>query len=832
MNDMIAMATRFAGRFLMLAGLSALLAEIAARVGGGPLLLWRFRHISSLERFGLGFLLGWAAIGAMLLGLSLTGLFSAPAIVLATCALVLGSRATYARGLLLAGAASQARALGTVGLILLGLGMAPVLLFVMIPEFTVDPEQYHLGFPWQFLQAHRALLEHVPNVFQIPLPVDLTFTIPLLLGDERLAKWMIVGYFLAASAIFVARCQREGMTDAGWVGPLLFLSTGQVLGLVTTCKNDIPAAALFVVGTLLTRSGRWTLGAALLGVCVAAKITCGPLVVVWYLFHPPPRRLVFPIACFLLLPILPWWIKSYVATGNPIYPFGYDVFPTLGWNEQNQATADSYNIGFWPPDTMTISTLPGAWIRLMRAEHLLLLLVLPGMALLGRHRGAAWACVVGSILVLGVAHLSRYYLPFVWLLCLLAVQELARFPLLLRKTVMGVLAVYALLRIGMGPEIRVPVWRAAFVPLADTFQRYLTTRQEAIQALGQLKPVDGSASFKVLSVGEYRTYRFPARLVYGGVLGETPLIWQMATTSHHPAELRKKFKQLGTDFLMYNFIGAEWLIRYYPFRWDDRTLQLYVDFLQSYLTPVVRPARCDNHNGGFYFFRVLAHPLNPPAADVLFMPGAESVFARTTSLTNINRLSEALQEALAILRVVPEVAHVRNTVGHIYTKMGDYPSAYKYLKRFAEFNTMDTLNLLEFGAAAAQVGRLEVAERILQGALQRYLDESDVIRMNLARVYVQRAAREANRRQFARARDLLTQAEGMLNMIPEDARVARRDSLARIMALRGNFCAFLGEKKQAARYYREARRISPEHQQASQWSSLANILVPPIGTLE
>ena len=113
---MIAMVTLFAGRFLMLAGLSALLAETAARVGGGLLLLWRFRHLSALERFGLGFLLGWAAIGSMLLGLSLTGLFSAPAIVLATLALVLGSRATYARGLLLAGAASEARALGKVGL--------------------------------------------------------------------------------------------------------------------------------------------------------------------------------------------------------------------------------------------------------------------------------------------------------------------------------------------------------------------------------------------------------------------------------------------------------------------------------------------------------------------------------------------------------------------------------------------------------------------------------------------------------------------------------------------------------------------------------------------
>jgi len=105
MHSVIAMAFLFLGRLLALAGLSALLAEVVARVGGGLLPLLRTRGVNSLERFGLGLLLGWAAVGTTLLGLALTGLFSAAAIAMAVLALLLGSRATYTRGLVLVRAA-------------------------------------------------------------------------------------------------------------------------------------------------------------------------------------------------------------------------------------------------------------------------------------------------------------------------------------------------------------------------------------------------------------------------------------------------------------------------------------------------------------------------------------------------------------------------------------------------------------------------------------------------------------------------------------------------------------------------------------------------------
>lgn len=825
MSDMIAAGALFVGRLLFLAGVSALLAEAAARVGGGVLLLWRPRGFSALERFGVGLLLGWATVGITLLGLGLTGLFSAPAIGLAMLALLLGSRATYARRLILVRAAVEARALGPLGLTLLGVGLAPVLLLVMVPEFEIDCEMYHLGLPWQFLQAHRVLLDHIPGSFQTPLHADLTFTIPLLLGDERLAKWMIVVYFIAATAIFVARCQRDGMREAGWLGPLLFLSTGQVLWLVTTSKNDIPAAALFVAGILMTQRGRWTLGASLLGVCMAAKLSCAPLVAVWFLLNPPPRRVVVRFACWLLLPLVPWLLKTYLATGNPLYPFGYTLIPSFGWESANQTAWLSYALPLWPEDTRIASKLPGAWVRLMRAEHLLFLLVLPGMALLSRNRRAAWACVAASIVVLGLGHFARYYLPLIWLLSLLAVQELARIPLRLRKTVMGVLAVYALLRIGLSPHLDRPLWREAFLPLSETFHRYLSMRQETIQTLVQLKSAGRPGTFKVLSVGESRTYRFPARLVYGGVLGETPLIWQMAKASHHPAELRKKFRQLGTDFLMYNFVSAGWLeTRYRPFPWNERALRLYVEFLRRYLTPIARPVACDYANGGFYVFRVLSEPMRPPAADVWFTPGAESVYGEATNAMRTNRLSEALRDYHAVLKLLPDVAHAWNAVGHIYMELNDFPNAYKYLKRFGKAGVMDSMNLYQYGAAAVQVGELDLAEPVLRDALAQYPGQHGTIQLNQAALWATRAFRLMGARQLKKGESWLRKAVKVLDQVPitgtRKHQASRRNVLAMVLGLHGEYELIKGNASSAAKYFRQAYGTAPRNSLAPRWKRL------------
>lgn len=831
----------------MLIGVTALLSEAAARTGAGLLPFIRPRSAkgsatgAGLERFGLGLLLGWAALGFIYFGLALASLFTP--LVLASCALALlcGSRAMWERRLMLVVAAVEGRALGIGGLSALALGIVPVVFYFFLPEGHIDVWVYHLGMPWQYLQSGRAVLEHVPMSFQFPMTVEMTFALPLIAGDDRLAKGMLISCFAAASAVFAAQCLKKDRPMAAWLGPLLALSSTYMLIQIMVCKSDVPASALFVTGALMQLSGGWAIGAALLGLCVVSKLAYGPLVAVWGLCFLPPRKHFGWWVVLLVLPFIPWLAKNWLTTGtpNPVYTFApTGLFPIFEWTDLNREVFRSYLRTLLVDGPLQLAALPEAWFTLLRQAELPVLLFLPGLLALSRCRRAAWACVVGQLVVLKVGHFDRYILPTTWLISLLIAQEAGRFPMHFRRAIGVVLGIYVLLRIGLDPATMGihRYWQDTFSPWSEVLKRHYTTFVDVERILmnfgvravswrpGALRPA------RVLNVGDARTYKFPGQMIYNGMFGETPVVWKMVTESKNLDELRKKFRQLGAQRLLYNYVSVDWSFPHYgPFQWDQRTLRLYVDFCKQYLVVLGQTKQCDYRNGGFYIFRVLAHPLNPPAADVLFMPGAESVLARTTALTNGGRLREALREALTILKVVPEVAHVWNTVGHIYLKMRDYPNAYKYLKRFGEVNTMDALNLLDFGTAASQIGRLDIAERMLQEAFQRYPDERDVTRVNLAQLYVQRAARLGNRRQFDIARDLLNQAEELLLLIPEDkaqVRVARRYNLAGIMVLRGDFCAHLGEKRRAASYYRTACRISPEHELVPRWKALADALDP------
>ena len=167
-----------------------LLAEAWGRIGGGVTEWAEGRRRSPLAAWGMGYLAGWSAAGAALLGLALTGLCTRGAIWGVLALLLAGSRPAWRRDLMTWGAAREACARMGRGLALVGLAALPGLYGLLVPEDEQDALIYHLGLPWQLLQSHRAVVSWVPAAFHLPLPLDLGFMVPLLLGEERLAKWL------------------------------------------------------------------------------------------------------------------------------------------------------------------------------------------------------------------------------------------------------------------------------------------------------------------------------------------------------------------------------------------------------------------------------------------------------------------------------------------------------------------------------------------------------------------------------------------------------------------------------------------------------------------
>ncbi len=643
--------------------MTALLAEAAVRGGAGALPLFARRR-AGLERTSLAFFLGFGFTGMAFFALALTRLFYP--VVLAVCFLlpVLASRTVSSPRVHLLEGAGALKKLSRTGKSFLALAGAFVFFAVMprllLPDVDPDTYTYHLGAPWQYLLTHGAQLDNVTWAFHFPMPVEMLHALPLILGDERLARWMIFAAFASASLFFAGYCLRGKSKEAAWLGPLLAICTLQFLPLATGCKSDVAAAALFVVACMLSLQHSWIMSALFSGACVAAKPVLGPLVAAWWLFRPCPGRMAVPALAAGLLPLSPWMLKALLVTGNPL-GLAAPWIDTFDWGWANRETWGTYSN--LRGATTEWAKLPAAWLRETFRANLFAPLLAGGLLYWRRRRAAALACLAGQLATLKLASEPRFIMASIWLLALLGSVEVVRVPTKFRKS--GVLlAGAAALAYLLG---RYPVGEAGWRHLGSTAREYmesrLTTFEEALGILKEMKPK------RILTAGEFATYRIPGRVLLGGTLGETPLIWKMVRESADAPRLAVKFRQLGADAVLHNYITAELVaLHYADFEWDRRMIRLYADYLKSHQTRYRCTGGSDELNGGFCAYRVGRAPLKKPQEYLWTLPGADSVFKDVKLLEQKRDFRGALAAGRELAKILPDVGMVRAVVNRVYSQ--------------------------------------------------------------------------------------------------------------------------------------------------------------------
>ncbi len=216
-----------------------------------------------------------------------------------------------------------------------------------------DALAYHLAFPKLYLQAGGMI--EVPFMHQSYFPplLDMLFLLGLWLDGEASAKvfhWAMGLLTALGMAGFVSRLGGQG----GW-SALLWLSTPVVAWQASTAYIDLSTALYVSLGAfalhtaLHTRETRWLwLVGVLLGFALATKYTAllswgflGLVGLVWC-FAVGFRQAVLPLLLtgILVLGIgTPWYLRNWLWTGNPVYPFAYEIFGGKQWSQEQ---ADAY----------------------------------------------------------------------------------------------------------------------------------------------------------------------------------------------------------------------------------------------------------------------------------------------------------------------------------------------------------------------------------------------------------------------------------------------------------------------------------------------------------
>lgn len=235
------------------------------------------------------------------------------------------------------------------GLLLFALAFGALIPALAPPSMSDwDTLAYHFAIPELYLKHGGVYRVDFASHSNFPFLMEMLYLPGLAMNDPVAAKLMNywVGVLLVLSVIALAR--KHFNAKAAPMAAMAFAGMPIVMWLTTTAYVDLATALYTVVGVQLLLNyldkpeHKSLVGCAFAaGFAASTKMTglgLIPLLLGWLLIDrwvserkfEWKRGLMF--VGVALLVCSPWYIKSIIYTGNPVYPFFYSIFGGRHWN--------------------------------------------------------------------------------------------------------------------------------------------------------------------------------------------------------------------------------------------------------------------------------------------------------------------------------------------------------------------------------------------------------------------------------------------------------------------------------------------------------------------
>lgn len=239
-----------------------------------------------------------------------------------------------------------------------GIAAVPLLvafLQALCPCTDADGMAYHLGGPKRWLQ--EGTLSYLPSFrhTQTPVGQDMLYLLALGVWSDTAAKLIHFGLGLVAGLGLYAVVRRMAGPAPALLVSLVFvigLPGFVTLQLMTWAYNEMGVAAQLAAFLIAwhawlrnEKPGMFRALLLLAGLLITYKITNVLFVVaaavvgaVWRTMSKKPpartaREAILLAAACVVVP-LPWFIRSWWQTGNPVWPLASSFFPTADWNPE------------------------------------------------------------------------------------------------------------------------------------------------------------------------------------------------------------------------------------------------------------------------------------------------------------------------------------------------------------------------------------------------------------------------------------------------------------------------------------------------------------------
>ncbi len=212
---------------------------------------------------------------------------------------------------------------------------------VFLPESGADALSYHLPYAKSFAEAGGLVLEPYLRYPLNTLNFNLLFTLGFLFEGEILARM----FSLYAGFLMVTGIYSVGLvffdTVVATVAAWLFISSQLILNIMTMAYIDVGfglfiLAAVFALLYYQKQGDKHYLSLLVifLGVAMGTKylgLLVVPSILAWLFLITQNKKQWATCVLMVLVVASPWYIRSWLISGNPIHPFGQAFFGYWLW---------------------------------------------------------------------------------------------------------------------------------------------------------------------------------------------------------------------------------------------------------------------------------------------------------------------------------------------------------------------------------------------------------------------------------------------------------------------------------------------------------------------
>lgn len=228
------------------------------------------------------------------------------------------------------------------------------------PEIGNDALAYHLAHPKIFVETHRIAAIEYARESLWPYFMEMLFTLGILLHDQALAKLFHFESAVLLSLGIYAFCGRYFSRNKGILAAVIFFTTPAIFTQAGYAYIDITIALyafmsfyLFLIWRGQGRSRDLILSGIFCGVCMSIKYLGSYVficMIAVFVYHWLSERnkgmlkalLIFSVAAGAVAFV--WYLRSFLITGNPFYPFFYQYFKNAWDNPISVACGTAKNL--------------------------------------------------------------------------------------------------------------------------------------------------------------------------------------------------------------------------------------------------------------------------------------------------------------------------------------------------------------------------------------------------------------------------------------------------------------------------------------------------------